>query len=101
MKNLDYANKIINYGNGSFISEINNQSGGNDIINKKKSNENNLMLFKNEDLNDLIEKRNATNLMIMNILNKKPATILNIKKINFISLEDSKSNGKINVELGK
>ena len=135
MKNLDYANKIINYDNGSFINEINNQSGGNDIINRKKSNESNLMLLKNEDLNDSIEKRSAINLMTMNILNKRPATVLNIKKTNLVSffqnkinntyqlnsknnainlaqsqiinnlskkeMEDSKSNEKINVELGK
>ena len=92
MKNIDYANKIINYDNGSFINEINDSNGGNIINNNKRNNESNLMLIKNEDLNDSIDKKSVTNLMTMNIFNKKSASVLNVKKNNLISFFQKKTN---------
>ena len=92
LKNIDCSNNIINYDNGFFVNEVNDTYGGNIILTRKKNDESNLMLTKNEDFNDSIEKKSVMDLMTMKILNKKSASVLNIKKNNLAGFLQKKIN---------
>ena len=92
LKNIDCSNNIINYDNGFFVNEVNDTYGGNIFFYRKKNDESNLMLTKNEDFNDSIEKKSVMDLMTMKILNKKSASVLNIKKNNLAGFLQKKIN---------